>query len=85
MSSAAQAAAEVLKLAMKVVCETAGVAPKLLASASEIDAIAIDDNADVPLLKGWRRELFGQVALDIKHGKACIGMENGRAMVMRRT
>lgn len=84
MSPAAQAVAEVLKLAMKVACENEGIAPKLLASASEIDAIAVDDNAKVPLLQGWRLEVFGNLALDIKHGKACIGMENGRAVIMRR-
>ncbi len=84
MSAAAQAIAEVLKLAMKVACENEGIAPKLLASAAEIDAIAVDDNAKVPLLEGWRREVFGNLALDIKHGKACIGMENGRAVIMRR-
>lgn len=84
MSAAAQAAAEVLKLALKVACENEGIAPKLLASAAEIDAIAVDDEADVPLLQGWRREVFGNLALDIKHGKACIGMENGRAVLFRR-
>ena len=84
MSAAQQAAAEVLKLALKVACETENVAPKLLASASDIDAVAIDDNADVPLLHGWRREVFGNMALDIKHGNACIGMENGRAVLIKR-
>jgi ribonuclease D len=84
MSAAAQAAAEVLKLALKVACENEGIAPKLLASSSEIDAIAVNDDADVPLLHGWRREVFGSLALDIKHGKACIGMENGRAVLIRR-
>ena len=84
MSAAQQAASEVLKLALKVACETENVAPKLLASASEIDAVAVDDNADVPLLHGWRREVFGNMALDIKHGKACIGMENGRAVLIKR-
>ncbi len=83
MSAAAQAAAEVLKLALKVACESEGIAPKLLASSSEIDAIAVDDEADVPLLHGWRREVFGNLALDIKHGKAYIGMENGRAKLFR--
>ena len=84
MSAAQQAAVEVLKLALKVACESENVAPKLLASAADIDAVAIDDNADVPLLHGWRREVFGKMALDIKHGKACIGMENGRAVLIKR-
>jgi ribonuclease D len=84
MSSAALAAAEILKLALKITCEGHGLAPKLIASASEIEALAADDNADVPAMKGWQRELFGNVALDLKHGRAVIGMENGKAVILKR-
>ena len=54
-----QAAAEILKLALKIVAEREGLAPRLLASAADIDAVAQDDDADVPLMKGWRRQMFG--------------------------
>ena len=37
-----------------------------------IEAIAGDDNADVPALKGWRREIFGEHALALKHGKVAL-------------
>jgi ribonuclease D len=84
MSSSALAAAEILKLALKITCESHGLAPKLIASASEIEALAADDNADVPAMKGWQREVFGNVALDLKHGRAVIGMENGRAVILKR-
>ncbi len=66
MSDGAQAAAEILKLALKVVCEREGLAPKLIASSADIDAVAEDDEADVPLMHGWRREVFGNLALDLK-------------------
>ena len=82
MSEAAQAAAEVLKLALKVVCEKEGIAPKLVASSSDIDAIAENDAADVHLMQGWRRELFGDLALAIKRGEAVIGFEGGRVRVL---
>ena len=82
MSDAAQAAAEVLKLALKVVCEKEGIAPKLVASSSDIDAIAEDDAADVHLMHGWRKELFGELALAIKRGEAVIGFEGGRVRVL---
>ncbi|MDE2446409.1 MAG: ribonuclease D [Alphaproteobacteria bacterium] len=85
MTPAQQAVAEVLKLALKVACESENVAPKLLASAADIDAIAVNDDAQVALLQGWRREVFGAMALDIKHGKACIGLENGRAVLIKRS
>lgn len=82
MSDAAQAAAEVLKLALKVVCEQEGIAPKLVASSSDIDAVAENDAADVHLMHGWRRELFGDLALAIKRGEAVIGFEDGRVRVL---
>ena len=82
MSEQAQAAAEVLKLALKVVCEQEGIAPKLVASSSDIDAVAENDAADVHLLHGWRRELFGDLALAIKRGEAVIGFQSGRVRVM---
>ena len=82
MSDAAQAAAEVLKLALKVVCEQEGIAPKLVASSSDIDAVAENDAADVHLMHGWRRELFGNLALAIKRGEAMIGFVGGRVQVL---
>ena len=82
MSESAQAAAEVLKLALKVVCEQEGIAPKLVASTSDIDAVAENDAADVHLMHGWRRELFGDMALAIKRGEAVIGFERGRVRVL---
>lgn len=84
MTSSQEAAAEVLKLALKIVSERENVAPKLIANSSDIDAIAVSDEADVPALHGWRRVIFGELALQLKHGKALIGMENGRARIVKR-
>ena len=81
MTSAQEAAAEVLKLALKIVSEREGIAPKLLASSADIDAIAVSDTADVQAMQGWRRTVFGDVALALKNGKATIGLENGRAKI----
>ena len=84
MTSAAQAASEILKLALKIVCEVHGLAPKLIASSADIDAIAMDDNADVPAMKGWQLGIFGKTALDLKHGRAVIAMEKGKAVILPR-
>jgi ribonuclease D len=81
MTTSQEAAAEVLKLALKIVSENAGVAPKLLASSADIDAIAVSDDADVPAMQGWRRAVFGDVAIALKSGKATIGLEKGRAKI----
>jgi ribonuclease D len=80
-SESVQAAAEILKLALKVVCEREGLAPKLVANTSDIEAVAESDDADVPLMHGWRREVFGNVALELKRGKAMIGFRDGRVII----
>ena len=84
MSSAALAASEILKLALKIVCDMHSLAPKLIASSADIEALAMDDEADIPAMRGWQFELFGKVALELKHGKACITMEKGKAVIEKR-
>jgi ribonuclease D len=54
-------------------CDEHGVAQKLVAGTADIEAIAADDAADVPALSGWRRELFGEDALRLKHGRLALG------------
>jgi ribonuclease D len=61
--------------------ERHNVAPRLIASASEVEAIAADDNADVPALRGWRREVFGERALALKHGKLALKLKDGKVSV----
>ncbi len=63
------AVSDMLKVLLKLKCDLEGVAPKLIASSREVELIAADDNADVPALHGWRREIFGEDALKLKHGR----------------
>lgn len=72
------AVVDILKMLLKVISTENEVASKIIASSSDLEEIALDDNADVPALKGWRREVFGQQALDVKHGKLAIGLKNGK-------
>ncbi len=83
LTDSAQAAAEVLKLALKIVSEQEGIAPKLIASSADVEAIAANDSAPVPLMTGWRRGVFGEVALELKSGRAVIGFKKGRAQILR--
>jgi len=54
---------------LKAVSEQNGVASRIIATSDEVDALVLDDDADVPALKGWRRKIFGDKALAIKHGQ----------------
>jgi ribonuclease D len=71
---------ELLKVLLKAVCETEGVAPKIIATVDDLEAIAEDDAADVPVLHGWRRALFGEKALALKSGRLALSAERGRVV-----
>jgi ribonuclease D len=76
---------ELLKVLLRMTAERHGVAAKVIATVDELDRIAADDEADVPPLKGWRRELFGEKALALKHGKLALAVENGRVVTVEKT
>ena len=65
------ALADLLRVLLKAKTESAGVAPKLIAPAADLDAIAAGVR-DVPALKGWRREVFGEDALRLCEGKIAL-------------
>lgn len=75
---------ELLKVLLRMTSESHGVAAKVIATVDDLDRIAADDNADVPALKGWRRELFGDKALALKHGKLALAIEKGRVVATER-
>jgi len=72
---------ELLKVLLRYEADTHGVAPRLIASASEVEAIAASDTADVPALSGWRRKVFGERALALKHGKLALKLKDGKVTV----
>jgi ribonuclease D len=76
------ATVELLKVLLRMTAESNGVAAKVIATIDELDRIAADDNADVPSLKGWRRELFGDKALALKHGKLALAVDKGRVITV---
>lgn len=67
-----------LKVLLAAKCEMHHVAPKLLATSEDIDRLALDDAAQVPALHGWRREVFGEDALRLKHGGIALGVDGKR-------
>src|SRR5205814_903944 len=73
-----QATVELLKVLLRMTSERHGVAAKVIATMDDLDRIAADDNADVPALRGWRLDLFGEKALRLKHGKLALAIEKGR-------
>src|SRR3954466_9627511 len=82
LQEGSSAAAELLKVLLKMVAEQEGVAAKVLASSEDIDRLASDgESADVPALHGWRREVFGDRALQLVRGEIALKFARRRITV----
>jgi len=66
------AISDLLKVLLKLKSETHGVAQKLIASTEEINEIAINDEAEVSAVRGWRRQVFGADAIALKRGQLAL-------------
>jgi ribonuclease D len=76
------AAAELLKVLLKMVAEKEGVAPKVLASSDDLDRIAAEgEKADVAAFRGWRRAVFGEKALRLVRGELALKFEDRKIAV----
>jgi ribonuclease D len=52
----------------------------MIATVDNLEAIAADDHAKVAVLTGWRRDLFGAKALELKHGRLALTVEQGKVV-----
>jgi ribonuclease D len=77
-----QATVELLKVLLRMTAERHGVAAKVIATVGDLESIASDDKADVPALHGWRRDLFGEKALALKHGRLSLAVKHGRVVAL---
>jgi ribonuclease D len=73
---------ELLKVLLRARSEALDVAPRLIATVSDLEAIAAGDDADVAALKGWRREVFGEHALRLKRGEMGLVLRKRRVEVL---
>ena len=76
------ATVELLKVLLRMTAEKNAVAAKVIATVDDLERIASDDEADVPALKGWRRELYGEKALALKHGRLALAIERGKVVAL---
>jgi ribonuclease D len=84
VSTNGTAVVELLKVLLRMISERHHVAAKVIATVDDLERIAADDAADVPALHGWRRELFGEKALALKHGDLALAIEKGRVAAVER-
>ncbi len=68
---------DLLRVLLKMKSEEHEVAQRLVAGTTDLEMIAAEREPDIPALKGWRLEIFGKDALDLKQGRLALGI-NGR-------
>ena len=73
---------ELLRVLLKHITDAEGIAPRLVASADELEALALDDGAPIRAQTGWRHDVFGAAALRLKHGKIALAADGKRIRVI---
>ena len=76
------AAIDLLKTLLRLRAEAAGVAPRLIANAEDIERLAAHEDDGVAALAGWRAEVFGNDAKLLRKGDLAIALENGEAVIV---
>jgi len=74
----ATASADLLRVLLKGCCDKNDVAPKLIASSSDLDRLSAGERDGIQALEGWRREVFGQHAIDLVEGRLALAYRNGQ-------
>ncbi len=76
---------DLLQAVLKVRAQEEEIAPSLLATASDLQTLVEStlkrEEADVPLLRGWRRGLAGNAILSVLAGETTVSVEPGTAKV----
>ncbi|MEO9191195.1 MAG: ribonuclease D, partial [Acetobacteraceae bacterium] len=72
-----------LKVLLAAKAEQHNVAAKLVAAGDDIERLAVEEDAEVPALHGWRREVFGEDALALRGGRLTLGVDGRRVKLIR--
>jgi len=70
--------ADLLKLLLKIRAREIDVAARLLSRSDELELLAAGVRKGLPILEGWRYEVFGQDALDLVTGKLAFAVLKNR-------
>lgn len=80
VSPEAGALVDLLRVLLKSAAARHRVAPKLIADTDDLERIAMDKIPDVPAVKGWRLEMFGNDALRLKRGEIALTTKGGEVV-----
>jgi ribonuclease D len=83
INESTSAAADILRVLLKLVCEREEVAARMIASNDDLNKLAeLGETADIPALTGWRRDLFGDLALKLVSGQSALRFHERKLEMM---
>lgn len=84
LSAEANALVDLLRVLLKACAARNRVAPRLIADSDDLERIATEEDPDVQALRGWRRELFGADALQLKRGELALTVAHSEVITVPR-
>ena len=79
---ASPALISLLKVLLNARAEQNNVAPRLIASTDEIEALALENTENNPALHGWRAEMFGTDAQRLIRGEIALSAQGKRVKIV---
>ena len=79
---ASPALVALLKVLLNAVAEQNNVAPRLVASSEDIEALALGESQDNAALEGWRGDMFGRDALRLIRGEIALSAQGKRVKIV---
>jgi ribonuclease D len=76
------ATVELLRVLLKACAARSKVAPRLIAGSEDLERLAMEDEPDIPAMKGWRYELFGAEAQRLKRGEMALRVSDGEVVAV---
>lgn len=75
--------ADLLKLLLKIRGRELNVAARLIARSDELEALAAGRRDNIPMLQGWRYDVFGHAALDLVEGRMGFAVQHGKLVMSK--
>ena len=69
---------ELLKILLKYCSEENGLAEKVIANTDDLKSILEGQKKNMKVFTGWRKKIFGEMALSLLNGKLAFKIEKGK-------
>ena len=72
---------DLLKLLLKIRARELNVAARLIARSDDLEALAAGARDNIPMMQGWRYDVFGHAAVDLVEGRMGFAVVNGKLVM----